>query len=179
MKRRGMIDIETLSSQSDACVISIGLVGFNDTEILHATSFAIHIDDWHGHIDPRTVKWWMDQSAEAQRFSFKNGNPVDATQARTRLIDFARDYCQDECWANGPQFDLVVLRNWWRRVTESDSFPIHYRTYRDCRTIWTAAREKGADIDSAWQHPGLIPHDPKSDAEAQARAVILALAALR
>jgi hypothetical protein len=177
--KRGMIDIETLSSQSDACVISIGLVGFDEAHILYRESFAIEHHSWDGHIDPRTVKWWMDQSEEAQRFSFKNEHPVNLDLARFRLNEFAARFCKDECWANGPQFDLVVLRNWWRRSATDETFPVHYRTYRDCRTIWTAAREKGADIDSAWQHPGLVPHDPKSDAEAQARAVILALAALR
>lgn len=176
--KRGMIDIETLSSQSDACVISIGLVGFDDSEILFRDSFAIHLDDWHGHIDPRTVKWWMDQGPEAQAFSFRNPEPLYTKQAVTRFGEFSFNFCRDEVWANGPQFDLVVLRNWWRRCTGLDSFPIHYRAYRDCRTVWTAARARNVDVDEAWRRAGIVPHDPLSDAESQAIAVQIALKGL-
>jgi hypothetical protein len=173
-----MIDIETLSSQSDAAVISIGLVGFDEERILYRESFAIDEHDWHGHVDPRTVKWWMEQGAEAQAFSFRNEFPKSADLAAFRLSEFAARFCQDECWANGPQFDLVVLRNWWRRVKGDDKLPIYYRAYRDCRTLWRAAEARGADLTPAWTREGIIPHHPLSDAETQACAVQIALKAL-
>lgn len=169
--KRGMIDIETLSSQSDAAVVSIGLVGFDDTDILFRQSFAILTEDWHGHIDPRTVKWWMEQGADAQAFSFRNPEPRMAVQAALLVQEFALNYCQQECWANGPQFDLVVLRNWWRRTMGADTFPVRYRAYRDCRTLWRSVEDRvQVDLSEGIQVSG-VAHDPLYDAEWQARKV--------
>ncbi len=176
--KRAMIDIETLSSFPDAAVISLGLVGFDDSTILHRETLAIGVEEWHGHIDPRTVKWWSEQEPAAVATSFRPERPCTAAFALLRLKEFAREFCKDECWANGPQFDLVILRSWWKRCANEDSFPVHYRTWRDCRTIWTLAKDKGIDLSPAWQLPG-VAHDPGVDAERQATAVQLSLRGLR
>ena len=170
----GMIDIETLSTHDDACVISIGMVGFDDKEVLHSSGFQIREQDWTGHVDPQTVKWWMGQESVAQDFSFRNPHPITVEVALAEFKSFAQQYCQTECWANSPNFDLTILRNWWRRDGKSfGSWPIAFRNYRDTRTLWDLAKKANIDISEAWANAG-VAHNPIDDAARQARAVILA-----
>ncbi len=177
--KRGMIDIETLSSFPDAAVLSIGLVGFDENDILFKSGVAIKVADWHGHVDPRTIQWWMQQSKEAQDYSFNHTSPWTAKDAATQLVGFADEYCQQECWANGPQFDLVVLRKWWNRTTGNDKFPIHYRNYRDCRTLWKLAESNGLDLAPHFHSVKGAAHDPMVDAERQAKVVQAAIKHLK
>jgi hypothetical protein len=170
----GMIDIETLSTRNDACVIAIGMIGFDDKEILYSEGFQIHEKDWHGHIDPLTVKWWMGQD-----FSFRNPDAIRVDAAAERFKKFAQDYCQKECWANSPQFDLTILRSWWDRIDRAHgSWPIPFRNLRDTRTLWSLAGDMGIDMSAAWQNAG-VAHNPIDDAARQARAVILARNAIK
>ena len=172
----GMIDIETLSTRNDACVISIGMCAFNDSEILYTEGFQIREKDWTGHIDPQTVKWWMGQESVAQDFSFRNPIAVPLDEARLRFKNFADQYCQKEVWANSPQFDITILRQWWDRDEGCSArlpWPIPFRNCRDTRTLWALASDMGLDISEAWQNAG-VAHNPIDDAVRQARAVILA-----
>lgn len=179
----GMIDIETLSTRNDACVIAIGMAAFNDTEILFTDGFQIREQDWRGHIDPQTVKWWMGQDAAAQDFSFRNPHPVDHDTARVRFMDFCKQYCQDEVWANSPNFDLTILQSWWNTgginaTPVKLSWPLAFRNYRDTRTLWALARDVGVDMAPAWEG-AYVAHNPIDDAVKQARAVMLARAGLK
>lgn len=169
----GMIDIETLSTRPDACVIAIGMVGFDDKEILHSEGFQIREQDWDGHIDPQTVKWWMGQETVAQDFSFRNPYPVEVNVAKGQLKLFAETYCKNEVWANSPNFDLTILQSWWVRGGKHGSWPLAFRNYRDTRTLWDLARRAGTDFSEAFANAGTA-HNPIDDAARQARAVIIA-----
>lgn len=100
--------------------------------------------------DPRTVKWWSDQSAEAQA-AF--ANPVDMREA---LISFAVwleqrstkrpfDFLhypdginkENVIWAHGPAFDVSILAAAYRAV--GLPIPWHYRAPRDTRTAFDMA----------------------------------------
>jgi hypothetical protein len=170
----GMIDIETLSTRNDACVIAIGMAAFDDNEILFTDGFQIHEKDWHGHIDPLTVKWWMGQEPVAQDFSFRNPEALRVDFAADRFKTFAQRYCQKECWANSPQFDLTILRSWWDRIDKAHgSWPIAFRNLRDTRTLWSLADGMGLDLTPAFAG-AYVAHNPIDDAVKQARAVMLA-----
>lgn len=170
----GMIDIETLSTRNDACVIAIGMVAFDDNQILASEGSQIREQDWDGHIDPQTVKWWMGQEKVAQDFSFRNPYPVEVNVAKGQMKIFAETYCQKEIWANSPNFDLTILQSWWNRGTKPGSWPLAFRNYRDTRTLWALARDMNLDIDSAWNSAAYVAHNPIDDAVKQARAVMLA-----
>lgn len=176
----GMIDIETLSTRPDACVIAIGMVAFDDKEVLATDGFQIREKDWNGHIDPQTVKWWMGQGEAAQAFSFRNPDAIDVDNAMLRFKAFAQQHCQEEVWANSPNFDLTILQSWWTRRGGIDhagslhgSWPLAFRNYRDTRTLWGLARKAGIDYSEAFANAGTA-HNPIDDAARQARAVILA-----
>lgn len=171
-----MLDIETLSSRKDAMVISIGLAAFDDTKVIQTAGWALDLGKLlPGHIDPKTVKWWAEQSAPAREYSFTG--KVDPLQAAMDITAFFKLYGGDELWANDPTFDCVILRNWWDEMNlrgpRVGSFPSHYREERSMRTIKAEAGRMGHDLSAAWQN-GHVAHNPVDDAAVQARAVMLA-----
>lgn len=65
-----MLDLETLGTEHDAMIISIGAVAFrfDDVPILADRFFytAVDIERSSGSISPSTVNWWLKQSDEAR-----------------------------------------------------------------------------------------------------------------
>lgn len=116
--------------------------------------------------DPETVKWWNDQSAEAQA-AF--ANPVDLRDACLQFMEWLDDQCSGRAedirlWCNGPSFDAVILA----AVYDAVGLPVpwHYRAPRDMRTITDAAgmqREEFCNYGEA--------HHALHDAIAQAMTV--------
>lgn len=170
-----MVDIETLATGPEAAVISIGVAAFDDEAIVASGGIQIASGDWHGLIDPDTVKWWLQQSPEAQRNTFFG--TTTAKKAAEQFAFFMKEHGGDELWANDPSFDCVILRRWWQRTTGNSRFPSHYREERSCRTIFAEARRAGIDLQAAWV--GGLAHSAESDAICQAKAVILARQGLR
>jgi hypothetical protein len=180
-----MIDLETLSTSTDpsAAVISIGICAFDGGGILDSEGYAIRPDDWHGYIDPKTIRWWMDQSEDAKKFSF-GGKIHDwvAAQALDAFIvkHLPSDTHDQRVWAKDPDFDLVLLKAWLGRVNKRVVIPWrpHYASYRSVRTVFDLARDfTGRD---PMAEVGMyVAHNPVDDACAQARAVIAARDMLR
>lgn len=117
-----MLDLETLDTGPDAAIISIGAVAFDrQTLTIDDGTFyqAITIGTVTGVIDPDTVEWWMQQSAEA-RAVFKDPTAVPESHALLAFSDWVRDVSgpaldQVEVWGNGAAFDNVILRATYAR----------------------------------------------------------------
>lgn len=185
-----MIDLETLSTRSDAKIISIGVAIFNDREIVDTAGWAIDLgDDIGGHFDWKTLRWWMDQDAFAREFSF-SGKMSNVTAA-FNLKTFLAQHNPKEFWSKDPHFDHVILENWWRRVNEQGlhrtdarpaalhvgDFPIGYQAPRAYRTLIGEARDIGFDAEQ--DRSMYVAHNPIDDASQQARVVIAARNFLR
>lgn len=175
--KAAMVDIETLSTRHDAAVLSMGLVAFNETEILHSESIRLDMTKLYGHIDPATLKWWDSQPQAARDYSF--GGSTSHEAAAGKFKTFIEQWGKDEVWANSPQFDLTILKSWWDHMPtfthpthRPGVWPIHYRTHRDCRTMFNEARRLNIKIDSAWKLDS-VAHNPVDDAANQARAIIM------
>lgn len=174
-----MLDLETLDTGPDAAVISIGVCAFDqDRGIIASDGWAIRPDDWHGVKNPNTIVWWSKQNECARDYSFNGKTP--AIFAALKLKEFIATYgssdAECEAWANDPDFDIVILRNWWQRVEKDEGtslgrFPIHYRSSRSCRTIYAEAKRLGIYYDAAYSMAS-VAHNPVDDACNQARAVI-------
>lgn len=173
--KRVMLDIETLSTDKHAAVLSIGAAVFDPINgVTHTDGWAIRLDKLTGHINPATVGWWMKQEEVAQEFSFKGTfRPSDAA---VQLRDILAD--ADELWARDPDFDCVILQHWWERTLSISEipWPVSFHKYRSCRTMAMIAKAKGIDTRDAWH--GGTAHNPIEDAAGQARAVIMVLKAL-
>jgi hypothetical protein len=166
-----MVDIETLGTGNHAAVISVGIVAFDESSVLASDGWAIRSADWHGDIDPDTVRWWMQQESAARNFS--SGGEYTATTVALKLAEFMGQHRPEEVWANDPSFDVVILKNWWKRCNTGPlKFPIDFRSERSFRTIKAEARRLGIDMDQAYRM-NATAHNPVDDAANQARAVIL------
>jgi 3' exoribonuclease, RNase T-like len=172
--KRVMVDVETLSSRSDAAIISIGVARFDESGVLDTAGWALKESEVRGHIDPQTIYWWMKKSQAAKGFSF--GGEEMAVNAAVGFRSFIEQGC-DELWANDPEFDCVIMRHWWDLTTQRQAlgpFPVSFRASRSFRTL-KALTHGRVDITDCYTG---IAHNPIDDAAMQARAVIKMLKVL-
>jgi hypothetical protein len=159
-----MIDIETLSSDDNAAVISIGACMFNMRgETGDEFLIAVDIEDAmrHGKASGDTIGWWMrqDESAWGHLFS---GSPVTSEYAVEAFTLWLQLRKPEFVWAKPPQFDIVILRNLFKR--HMFKWPCHYRSERDLRTlmaVYNGTYPEAITNDAK--------HDPLADAVHQAR----------
>lgn len=173
--KRVMLDIETLSTDKHAAVLSIGAAVFDPINgVTRTDGWAMRMGDLTGHINPATVQWWMKQEEVVREFSFKG--EFRPSEVAIQLRDVLAN--TDELWASDPDFDCVILQHWWERtlVVSGIPWPVSFRKYRSCRTMSMIAKAKGIDTSGAWLHD--TAHNPVEDAAGQARAVIAVLKAL-
>lgn len=125
-----MLDLETMSTDSNASIISIGAVKFylnvRQTEFtqdqLFYTAVSLASNQEAGlHIKADTVMWWLSQEPEA-RNAFKN--PVSLASA---LGAFSRFIPNKETYifGNGSTFDNMILRNAYKAINQK--YPVSYK----------------------------------------------------
>lgn len=139
-----MIDIETLGTEVDAPVISIGAVAFDLTKV-HDTFYvaldvAQQIDSGKRLVDVDTIKWWLSQSGAAKKV-FKE--KAESTKfGLEQLSQFIKSFGKDTyVWGNGATFDISILES---LLYDYDvSCPWKYNKIMDYRTI---KRFLGKDI---------------------------------
>lgn len=157
------LDLETWGTRPGCDIRSIGAVVFDpvagsvtdDTfyvatdnpfsaSVIRGTGDAVQTDISIGaglprryklHRDPETVKWWSDQSDEAQA-AFDN--PFDLKRALMQFIVWLNSHTVPETqslklWANDPHFDVSILAEAYHAV--GLPVPWHYRAPRSMRTV--------------------------------------------
>lgn len=171
MTTRAMVDLETLSTRDDAAVIAIGVAIFDESSIIETQHWPLQFHGITGRIDGNTVAWWMAQSKEAQTATF-GGERVSTQTAAAQFAELMGRFQVQAIWANGPSFDVTILKAWWER-TQQTPWPFKYNMPRDYRTIVELAKNRGftdAMYDAA---KGMyVKHSAVDDAVAQARVVL-------
>lgn len=177
-----MVDIETMATTYDASVVTIGACMFDpftgEDQPIDET-FLVRIslesnEEWGRRIEAGTVEWWLKQSDEARMGLFDGF----VTNLKQGLVSF-RQWFQHEtshrpllCWANDPDFDVVILRTAY--ATCGELWPIHFSANRSMRTAGQMAypvhAERKAVIRAIREHVG-VHHRADDDAVAQARFV--------
>lgn len=120
-RKHFMIDLETMGLKPTSAIVSIGVVHFNQTEILDQFHQPIQLQsclDVGMTQDASTVSWWAGQSAEA-RASWDNDDAVPVTEGLMRLVEFLRKHASDKSccpWGNGSDFDNVLLVNAFDKI---------------------------------------------------------------
>lgn len=168
-----MIDLETLSTQPNAAILSIGACYFDMSTGNIGDTFHrhIHFTDYPeiGHISAETVKWWLKQSDAARKALTDNKTGVALATALMELHDFVPRNKQAKFWSNGATFDLVIIRSAFDRC--GHSVPWQYWQERDVRTIVDIAdRLSGINTSKSTEFMG-VKHDALADAIHQARYV--------
>ena len=134
------IDLETLSTHQNAVVLSAGFAAFTKQGGLVGT-FYIEFDKQEQLIKGRhrsesTVKWWSEQSPEAQAVVHAPGADVrDALFAINQFFGRfdSNNYEISGVWGYGSDFDLAILKSLYE---DFDSLvPWEYKQARCARTL--------------------------------------------
>jgi hypothetical protein len=161
-----MIDIETLSTQQDAAILSIGACQFDMETGNIGETFTRHIalDDnpLRGHISADTVKWWLKQDEQARMAIADSKNMRKLASCLFDLREFIPKNKEIKVWSNGSTFDLVIVRNALDR--HGMMTPWKYWQERDTRTLVDIAeRITGINVSKTATFIG-VKHDALSDA---------------
>ena len=172
--KRFMIDLETLGTGPNACLLQIGACRFNlRGEITEEVSIEIDPNTSiisGGVMDTGAVEFWIRQPKEV----------VDKvwSQKETRVTEWAAlDMMNsfllgaDEIWSHAT-FDWVILQNAYKRHRMTPSF--HYRSCRDLRTLTSLANIKTIDFTREGMH-----HNALDDAKFQVKYAVAAINSLK
>lgn len=134
-----MLDLECLSSASDAAVVAIGAVRFDLKNLVvhredtfYCTITAKSAQKGGGRIDGETVAWWMQQSDSA-RAELTRDTSLLLDAALNNFSNWVREKSCEGMWGNGADYDNVVLSNSYLRANKTQ--PWAYKVNRCYRTI--------------------------------------------
>ncbi len=171
-----MLDIETLSTDPHAVVLSIGAVAFSVQDGLAPIQFygVASLDDQSGRtINPDTVSWWMQQVREnPDAGDVFDGPREPVSSVIERLTQFITRFLTPDggVWANGPDFDCVILRTLYEEL--GIKLPWRHSQHRCVRTMKSLARSLNMEVVVA---ENMCAHNALADAEYQARYIIALL----
>lgn len=175
-----MIDIETLGTDADAPVLSVGACFFDIAtgEIGPTFDGKISVADAleYGPVCGETFAWWMQQSDEARL------NVIQGHQTTKEILTGFHFFVARNCdiaevrpWGHGAAFDITIIERLFAkalgdRVDPADrrSPPWNFRNVRDTRTIRALGEAAGHQFtgDREGTH-----HDALDDAVYQAKWV--------
>ena len=156
-----MIDIETLSTNVNALILTIGAIKFDSKlkcikpiEEMQTFYKRIEIDSCLKlgmNINDDTVKWWDNQDESIREEVFCEKDRVDIKEAIIELAEFIKD-CK-YVWANSPNFDCVILENAFSVC--NISVPWKFWNLRDTRTVYALANTRLKDFSNLTAHNAL------------------------
>lgn len=174
-KMHVMVDIETMSTDPRAAIISIGACAFDNTGIQHTFKVNIKPESAKGVgmvISKDTAEWWAKQPPESRALVLSNN--VNADYGITQFVDWYNRVNPSYVWSNGVQFDITILEYAMRCV--GAQCPWKFWQVCDSRTIFTMF---GINVKDLHATAKTTAHDALGDATVQANAVIELLKALR
>ena len=110
-----MLDLETLSTDTDGAIVSIGAVRFNENSIDDNSFYRVitiqsNIDEGRT-ISGSTLKWWLSQDAKAKAM-FQDETAVSLGQALDEFRDWVgADAKTARVWGNGADFDNAMVKH--------------------------------------------------------------------
>ncbi len=173
-----MVDIETLATDEDAAILSIGACMFHPDGEVNRKGFYTVVDldsqqigtGYGRKVAAKTLYWWMEQNDIAWKAVFRASTKLHLDSALGSLGCWFAERNGQYIWSHGSNFDLVILAHAYR--TRAMTLPWHYRNTRDTRTLFWLARDMGAPLPHKTR-PG-DKHHALGDAIRQAEWVIQA-----
>jgi hypothetical protein len=163
MTTHAMIDIETLGTDPDCVVLSVGAVKFDPytlNEPHSKTLWRPSADEQlksDRSVDQGTLEWWGKQAEHIREEAFSEFGRVDLDMFFKDLNRYLVGV--DKIWCQGPQFDMVILEDLFRQFNHHRNWA--YWQVCDCRTIFNMMPKDprkeiqqnlhSADEDSYWQ----------------------------
>lgn len=175
-----MIDLETLGTEHNAPIVSIGAVFFDPDTGELGPEFHEKIDFTSAcegrEISPDTVKWWLTQSDGARR-ALVSGDLNTRSNALNNFVDFVKYNCKVNNvrpWGNGATFDISMIESNMKDLGITP--PWKFWNIRDVRTIVDCASEL---VDKKALTFSGVQHDALDDAKHQAKYISKMWQALR
>ena len=169
MAQHIMLDLETLSTASDAGIIQIGAQAFDVERGLVGEGLCVNVDpqavmNAGMRVEWATLHWWMSQP-DAFRTLAAPGEGLLLSDALKQLSLYvnANGGSWAKVWSNGAAFDVPILETSYRRCRLD--IPWRYNNVLDVRTV-------------KWLCPGIatmkpeLAHNALSDCRAQALFVV-------
>jgi hypothetical protein len=158
-----MIDLETLSTENNAVILTIGAIRFNrnipiEKNIEKCNTFYRRItlescNLLNLHTCDNTKLWWDKQSPEARYEAFDNPNRISIEKALIEMTVWIRG--TNYIWSHGDDFDCVILSNVYKKC--GLIVPWKYWNTRDTRTLYDIAKITTSDLPQNNYHHAL--HD--------------------
>ena len=81
------ICVHTLGTEPDAMVVAIGVATFDTKNELSRELFIVDLESQPGRcIEPRSMRWWMEQPEESRGIFEQDGEPLDVVLSYIRDI---------------------------------------------------------------------------------------------
>lgn len=158
-----MLDLETTALTPDAGIIGIGAYRMFAPSIQRSEfKQLISVEDNEKigrSIGKETMIWWDKQDRELRDEMFSS------TMRLSAALDSYQIWVEDQCsdlnnvfiWANGSEFDNVIIKHAFEQC--HNSYPFNFRNHRCFRTLRAIGPPNSAEGISKGR-----PHDPLSDA---------------
>ena len=134
-----MIDLETLSTNPDAVVLTVGGVKFDPNSTMKPYSemyFRVDVDSQTQigrNVMQETMDWWAQQPKEISEEALGDENRISLEDALNTINKFSVGV--DVFWCQGPLFDYAILQDLYRQLERP--VPWQYWQIRDSRTLFS------------------------------------------
>lgn len=152
MQNHVLVDLETLSTQHNAAIMSIGAVRFDNNKVHEV--FYVNIDPLtciqKGAVaEQRTMDWWKTQPESVQ--NALTVNPKSLDEAISMFEVWFRKVDNSYIWGNGPTFDCSILEDSFKLCNKRSPWP--YNKERCVRTITQFDRNNSLAQERNPKHP--------------------------
>ena len=150
-----MIDLETLSTNPNAVILTVGGVKFDPTTQMKPYSemyFRVDVDSQTNmgrDVMQDTVNWWSKQPKQISDEAFSDDNRISLDEMIKSINKFSVGV--DVFWCQGPLFDYAILQDIYKQL--GHPVPWQYWQIRDSRTLFSLVprdlNEKRQDLHNA------------------------------
>ena len=134
-----MIDLETLSTNPNATILTVGGVKFDpytNVEPAQGMYFRVDVDSQTNmgrDVMQETLDWWAQQPKEISEEALSDSDRIDVNKMLDAINKFSVGV--DVFWCQGPLFDYAILQDLYRQMGRP--VPWQYWQIRDSRTLFS------------------------------------------
>ena len=135
----GMIDLETLSTNPNATILTVGGVKFDPYTMAEPSQgmyFRVDVNsqtEMGRDVMQETINWWSKQPKEISDEAFSDDNRVSLDDMIKKINKFSVGV--DVFWCQGPLFDYAILQDIYKQL--GYPVPWQYWQIRDSRTLFS------------------------------------------
>ena len=134
-----MIDLETLSTNPNATILTVGGVKFDPTTQMQPYNemyFRVNVDEQTAmgrNVMEETMDWWATQPEEVSDEALGDKDRIVLNDMIKQINKFSVGV--DVFWCQGPLFDYAILQNVYKQL--GNPVPWQYWQIRDSRTLFS------------------------------------------